>query len=313
MSRVLAGNYPVSRETAERVQAAVDLLSYSAQASARSLATGRADAFAVVVSEPLSTFFADPTFARILQGITDTLASTEIAPILLPTATPDEQAKALRLITSRTVDAVIHLSPWTDQGLLVSLLHTHIPVVICGQDSRFEAAGHFSFVYSDDRAGGRAAAEHLAHLGRTRPLAILGTPTQQAAQDRYLGYTEVFPQLDQARTRWGGWGSSDGRAAMTDLLQRHLDFDSVLAGSDRIARGVIDVLRDSGLHVPHEVAVIGYDDDPSALSTSPTITTIAQPMHEQGRVACEIALDMIEGGPQRTEILATHLRKRQSA
>lgn len=60
VSRVLAGNYPVSRETADRVRAAVDLLSYSAKASARSLATGRADAFAVVVSEPLATFFADP-------------------------------------------------------------------------------------------------------------------------------------------------------------------------------------------------------------------------------------------------------------
>ncbi|MCI6556260.1 MAG: LacI family DNA-binding transcriptional regulator [Schaalia hyovaginalis] len=313
VSRVLAGNYPVSRETADRVRAAVDLLSYSAKASARSLATGRADAFAVVVSEPLATFFADPTFARILQGITDTLGSTEIAPILLPTATPEEQAKALRLITSRTVDAVIHLSPWTDQGLLVSLLHEQIPVIICGQDARFESAGRFSFVYSDDRVGGRTAAEHLKSTGRRKPLAVLGTPSQQAAQDRYIGYTEVFPDLDHARTRWGGWGVADGRAAMTDLLSRHLEFDAVLAGSDRIARGVIEVLHEAGLDVPREIAVIGYDDDPSAINAAPTITTIAQPMHEQGAVACAIALEMIEGGPSRTEILPTLLRERQSA
>ncbi len=208
---------------------------------------------------------------------------------------------------------MIHLSPWTDQGLLVNLLHKQIPVIICGQDERLESSGRFSFVYSDDRIGARTAAEHLKSTGRQNPLAILGTPTQQAAQDRYRGYTEVFPQLDHLRTRWGGWGVSDGRAAMTDFLNRNFEFDAVLAGSDRIARGVIDVLHEAGRQVPQEVAVIGYDDDPSAANGTPTLTTIAQPMHEQGSVACAIAREMIEGGPRRTAILPTVLHQRQSA
>lgn len=314
VSRFLSGDYPIAPSTAERIREAVRSLDYTASASARSLATGRSDAIAVIVSEPLDTFFADPTFSRILQGIADALSETEIVPVLLPTVTATEQSKAFRLVTSQSVDAVIHLSPWADEGLLEQLHSQQIPVVLCGQDDRYESTGRFSLVYSDDRLGAAHAAEHLRARGVRSPVAILGAEGQPAASDRFAGYRDVFPELDADRIRWGGWSESAGAAAIRDLLSGpERGIDGLLAASDRIARGAISVLLGAGLRVPEDVAVIGYDDHPTALDGSPRLTTVAQPMHAQGETACTIAREMIAGAEPRTVLLPTELHVRESA
>lgn len=313
VSRYLSGDYPVAPSTAERIRIAVRDLDYTASARARSLATGRSDAIAVIVSEPLDTFFADPTFSRILQGIADALSDTEIVPVLLPAATATEQSKMFRLVTSQTVDAVIHLSPWSDEGLLEQLQTQQIPVVLCGQDDRYEPGGRFALVYSDDRVGAAHAAQHLYDRGVEHPVAILGVAGQPAATDRLTGYREVYPELILNRVRWGDWSESAGAAAMTDLLRSGGPIDGVLAGSDRIARGAIAVLLEAGLDVPNDVAVIGYDDHPTALDSAPQLTTVAQPMHAQGETACRVAREMIAGAEPRTILLPTDLRVRESA
>ncbi|MDC4233141.1 LacI family transcriptional regulator [Actinomyces sp. B33] len=313
VSRVLSGTYPVSERTARAVRRAVDDLDYTASARARSLATGRADAIAVVVSEPLDVFFADPTFSRILQGIADELSGTETVPVLLPTATRAEQRKALRLVLNQSVDAVVHLSPWVDSGLLDELIDHRVPVVLCGQDDDPERMRRFSLVYSDDRLGAADAAEHLVRRGARRPVAILGVPDQPAAVDRLSGYRQAYPDLDGSRIRWGGWSEAAGALAMRELLDAGVDFDALLAGSDRIARGAMSVLRAEGLDVPGDVAVIGYDDHPVAVEQAPRLTTIAQPMHLQGRTACRLAREMVAGGEPRTIVLPTELRVRDTA
>ncbi len=313
VSRVLAGNYPVSQETADRVHHAVQRLSYTASSRARSLATGRSNAVAVVVSEPLDTFFADPTFARIVQGVSDFLSHTEVVPVLLTTTTKVEQRKALRLITNQTVDAVIHLSPWSDEGLLDSLLNQQVPVVVCGQDERFERRGRFSFVYSDDRLGAAQAARHLRERGAQSPVAILGVPGQPAASDRLEGYRQVFPGLEDHRTAWGGWSEADGASAMQDFLRSGITFDAVMAASDRIARGALSVLSRAGRQVPADVLVVGYDDHPSATGLSPHLSTVSQPMHAQGETACRLAQEMVEGRPPRTVVLPTTLHVRETS
>lgn len=201
------------------------------------------------------------------------MSDTRVVPVLLPTATPQEQGKAYRLITSQTVDAVIHLSPWADQDLLDSLASQHVPTVVCGQDEGLEKDSPFSFVYSDDRLGAVQAAE---------------------------------------RVRWGDWSERASAAAMRSILDQGLSLDAVLAGSDRIARGAIEVLRQAGRDVPADVSVIGYDDHPTAVGLSPALTTIAQPMHAQGETACLLAQDMVEGATARTILLPTELKERET-
>ena len=88
--------------------------------------------------------------------------------------------------------------------------------------------------------------------------------------------------------------------------------DGLLAGSDRIAVGAMTALAASGRSIPGDVSVIGFDDHAVSTRTSPPLTTIRQPLLEQGRLAAEMALGMIDGEPPRTVVLHTELIERDS-
>lgn len=315
VSRVLADNYPVAEATKKLVRDTVEKMGYTASVQARSLATGRADAVAVIVSEPLDNIFGDQTFARILRGITDAMSETEIIPILLPTATETEQRKTLRLVTNQAVDAVIHISPWADAGLLKALAAEEVPTVICGQSQGIspDVAEKFSFVYSDDFEGAKFAANYMRGIGAKNPVAVLGVPDQPASIERLAGYREVFPQLQGERITSGAWTELFGAHSIEKFIADGVPFDSVFAGSDRIAQGVNAALRRAGMSVPEEVKVIGYDNNSVATEIAPYLTTIAQPMIAQGRAAFELARELISGLPARELVLPTELIVRDSA
>ncbi|XCB30931.1 LacI family DNA-binding transcriptional regulator [Arcanobacterium hippocoleae] len=313
VSRVLAGDYPVSEETAQKVNFAVEKLRYTASSRAKSLATGRSNAIAVVISEPLDLFFADPTFSRILHGISQKLTDTEIVPVLLSSVTAKEQEKTYRLISNQTVDAVIHLSPWADKGLLDRLSESEVPVVLCGQYGKLNFANRFASVYSDDELGGKQAAEYVFQKNVRNPVVIMGNKDQPAAVERLNGYRKVYPNLSPERILWGDWSEETGVSGCKEILQRGMQFDCILAGSDRIARGAIAVLAQNNIMVPNQCLVIGYDDNPLARTLSPKLTTISQPMHEQGEKACEVALDLINGAAVQIVQLPTSLIIRETA
>lgn len=313
VSRVLKGTYPASQATVDAVHRAVEELGYVPSVRARALATGRADAIAVVLSEPFDYLFEDPTFAAIMKGIFDAMSGTQFVPVVLQVSTAVEQKKALHLISNQAVDGVIHLSPWSDEGLLDALVKHPIPVVLCGQTRDDTHAREFSVVYADDQAGAEAAAQHLLDRGVESPIAVLGDRTQPAAIDRLYGYREIFgDRLDDSRIHFGGWSEQDGVVGLNAILSRGATFDGILAGSDRIARGILGVLRTLNLSVPEEVKIIGFDDHELATGFSPRLTTIAQPMHYQGERAFALALEMISGAGPTTEILETELKIRET-
>ncbi len=99
---------------------------------------------------------------------------------------------------------------------------------------------------------------------------------------------------------------------MRRLLEAHPDIDGVLAGSDRIAVGVMGALALAGRSVPGDVSVIGFDDHAVAATSTPPLTTVRQPMLQEGRIAAELALAMVDGEPPRTVVLAMELIERAS-
>jgi DNA-binding LacI/PurR family transcriptional regulator len=97
------------------------------------------------------------------------------------------------------------------------------------------------------------------------------------------------------------------------LLADIPEVDALLCGSDRIAAGALSVLRQRGLTVPEDIAVIGFDDHPLAAHTDPPLTTIAQPMKGEGETAVELVLKLIDGAQPRTVVLPMELVQRASA
>jgi len=99
---------------------------------------------------------------------------------------------------------------------------------------------------------------------------------------------------------------------MHQILAREIAFDGVLCGSDRIAAGVITALNEAGLSVPADVSVVGFDDHEIAARCVPALTTVRQPLREEGHMAANIALDMIKGAEPTTSVMHMQLIQRDS-
>jgi LacI family transcriptional regulator len=101
---------------------------------------------------------------------------------------------------------------------------------------------------------------------------------------------------------------------MTELLSRDLPIDAVFAGNDEMAQGALLAMNQAGVRVPDDVALVGFDDTPTAQELSPQLTTVRQPVYERGAQAAELLLDLIEGvvTEPRHVLLPTQLIVRQS-
>jgi DNA-binding LacI/PurR family transcriptional regulator len=313
VSRVLNSSERVLPATRETVQRAIDAIGYQESWQAKSLATGRAGAIGVLLTEPFDDVYTDPTFAALLRGVYDRLATTDVVPILLQASSERERQKAVSLLQRRAADAVIHLTPYVDDGLLPHLVNEGIPTVVTGRPAHGELEGSFSAVYSDDVAGARLAAHHAAERGRTRPLVVMGPRDNPASVERVQGYREVFADLSDDAVVFGGWDSRSGRAAVEAAVRGQRELDVVLAGSDRIALGVLDALASHGMRVPEDVSVIGFDNHPLATSTIPALTTVEQPLRAEGEAAAELALALLAGEKPTVQELAMRLVVRASA
>lgn len=314
VSRVVNGLDLVTPETRERVEAAMRDAGYVVSYQARSLATGRTGAVALLVTEPLEELWRDPTFASLLQGIYSALSPTDLTPLLLQASSPSEQMKTGSQIEQGVADGVIHLTPYIGAELLQLLAQQPRPVVLCGRLPGDPFAGRHSTVYADDVIGAQKCAHYLASRGRSRPAAILGPPDNPASIDRLEGYRTVYgTALSDAQVRHCGWDEYSGALATEDLLRSGAQFDALLCASDRIAVGAIRVLQQHGVAVPASVAVVGFDDHPLAAEVRPALTTVAQPLQSEGMVAAELLREQLEGGEPRDVVLPMELRIRESA
>lgn len=157
----------------------------------------------------------------------------------------------------------------------------------------------------------RLAVEHLLSCGRTRIAHITGDPDYAAAQDRAVGVRAALAEagLDLVGdTRFSTWSEQWGRDASAQLLAQHPDVDGIVCGSDQIARGVLDTLRDLGKDVPGDVAVIGYDNrEVLAVNARPELTSIDANLQQLGRAAAMRIFEAIEGAEAEADTGVHHL------
>lgn len=313
VSRVLNGSDLVTEETRTQVEQAMQEAGYVVSYQARSLATGRSNAVALLITEPFQDMWIDPTFASILGGTYSALSSTPLTPLLLQASTPAEQSKVRSLLEQGVVDGIIHLTPYVDTVLLEHLSTMRTPTVLCGRLPGDPYVSQFSTVYADDEIGAELAAEHLAERGRSLPVALLGPRANPAALDRLKGYRAVLRDLlPDERVHFGEWDERSGYQAAAQLLATDMSIDSLLCASDRIAVGALKALEEAGRSVPEDVSVIGFDDHPLAAQSTPPLTTVAQPMVSEGEAAVSLLTELLEGGAPRTEVLPMELKRRES-
>lgn len=314
-SRVVNGDRRVAESSRSAVEAAVKELGYTPNRAARSLVTRRSDSIAVVIPEPTTQLFGDPFFPRVLRGISDALAEEELALVLLMPQGRGDEVRVERYLAAGHTDGVILVSLHGSDPLPRDLQRRGIPVVVGG---RPPGAG-IPYVDVDNRGGAGLAVEHLLDTGRRHVATIAGPQDMPPGADRLAGYHETLAraglEVADRLIEVADFTLDGGRAAMERLLDRAPEIDAVFAASDLMAMGALDALAGAGRGVPHDVAVVGFDDSPTAAAARPPLTSVRQPIEEMGREMARLLLHGMRNadGPPRRVILDTSLAIRQSS
>ena len=307
-SKSLNGRQQVRAETRERVLSAAEQLSFSPNVLARHLLSGRSGTIGLVTHD-LEGRFSIP----VLMGAEDA-AGTGKTSVLLCDARGDalREQYHVQALLGRRVDGLMVVGARPDPR--ASLGDLPVPVVYAYAPSEDPAD---MSVVTDNVLGGRLVAEHLLACGRTRIAVVTGDATYGAAHDRVAG---VRAGLDAAgvgltgEPLYGSWSEEWGRAAAALVLAQHPDVDAIVSGSDHIARGVLDHLRETGRRVPEDVAVTGHDNwEILALNARPQLTSVDMDLEEVGRRAAALLFDAIEGRVRSgTEVVPCRLVPRAS-
>ncbi len=314
VSRVVNDQSGVREDVRRRVWQVIEETGYRPNLAARALASNRSGIISLVVPHAFSTLFADPYFPRLTQGITLACNGSDLSLTLFLFHNESEEAKLTRRIANATLfDGVIMASAQFEDPLIPHLIQNEVLLVMIGRQDRYP---EISFVDVDNLSGGYAATSHLLRLGYSRIAHISGPQNMVAGVDRLAGYRRAIDDRGQKYQEdlvvEGDFTEAGGYMAMQRLLAAKPD--AVFAASDQLALGAWRAIREAGLQVPYDIALVGFDDLLPAGSGRPQLTTIRQPVVRIGREAVNILLDVIENGPTppRRVIFDTELVIRES-
>jgi LacI family transcriptional regulator len=210
------------------------------------------------------------------------------------------------------LDGVIITATRAGDSLIPRLLESQVPLVVQG---RHEDPG-ISYVDTDNVTGAATAVGHLLRLGHRRVATITGPLDNTAAQDRKQGYLDAFRNrgrlVDEALIVSGDFTQASGYEAMQRLLPH--EPDAVFVASDTMAMSALRAIREAGLTVPGDIALVGFDDLPQSATVDPPLTTVRQPIRRVGALAVETLIDILQNGfePPRRLVLPTELVIRDS-
>lgn len=279
-------------ETRRRVlQAAQDLGYKFVRRGTRADPTGQGTI--IFMADEVST---DPWMSLAFEGARDKALELGINVLLgVSHGDADVETNILAGFDKAPVLGVVYGTILTRQVQIAPALANRRLVLLNCYD---EGREHHS-VLPGDVLGGRAATDHLLKAGRKRIGFINGQQGVDAARDRLKGYRQALVSndipFDPALVRPGNWEPSAGYTMTHELMALKDPPDAIFCANDMMALGCYDALRELGLKVPQDVAVIGFDDREVAQYMHPPLSTLVLPHYEMGRVAVELILDDVGG------------------
>lgn len=289
VSNVLNRSDRVSPGTADRVRAAIERLGYVRNDAARQLRAGRSRSVGLLVRDVRNPFFTD-----VARGAEDAAADAGLTVLLgNSNESPERESAYLDLFEEQRVLGVLTSPVSEDLPRLVRLHERGTPVVLVDREA---SDGRLSSVAVDDVAGGYIAVSHLADIGRQR-IAFVGGPVSiRQVSDRLTGARQAAAERREVSLQHVSTESLTvlaGRAAGKQIREMRADQrpDAIFAANDLIAVGVLQALTMmSGVRVPEDIALIGYDDIDFAAATVVPLSSVRQPSALLGRTAMELLL-----------------------
>lgn len=290
VSNTLNGTGYVSKATRERVMAAVRELGYQPSAIARGLKLGRTNTIALIIPT-IST----PMFSEMIEGIEEVTAAAGYNLILCRSGRdPKRELTYLNLFRDGRVDGIILAAPKVEDPCFAEIANSTLPVVLVGGRSPNEDVPS---VVVDNRKGARDAISHLLTLGHKRIGFINGPLTVFDSRERFEAVREALTEAGMAFEerfyREGDFTRASGYAATKDIMSQDARPTALFVGSDAMAIGAMQALKDMKLRIPDDVALVGFDDIKYAQYLEPPLTTVRQPAYQVGSRATRLLLNLI--------------------
>lgn len=304
-----SASYAVNRagslgeETRAHILKVAEDLGYRQNLAARATRTGRTGAIGLIVPD-----MTNPFFPGLMQSVVQRARASGYNVLIGDTAGDQaEEAEIVRQMIDRGVDGVIWF-PVNDENSIAAVAGD-LPIIVVDR-----TVPGFECIQADYAEGGRLAAEHLLSLGLDKIGIIAGPMVVKSMRDRCFAARDAIeragklaffvenafsPELES-----GVLAAIDGRTA-----------NGVFCGADQIAIGVLKHARKSGISVPEELAVVGYDDISWAEHSAPSLTTVEMPVDEMAVEAVEALLRRADGGSEnsRRVVFGVNLIARESA
>lgn len=301
VSRVVNGTGYVSDETREKVMTAVREMSYRPNGLARNLKRQRTDTVGLVLGD-----ISNPYSTELANAVREVLSARGYNLfICISEHSAKEDITAFESLVDHNVDGIIVATRSNAEGdeHLREIVEGDMPVIVVGRDFHHDLV---DFVAADNLTGGFEATRHLIDLGHRRIGFIGATLSNKGSLKRLQGYLNALEAHDieiderlitgrrEAVSQVPGYSTEKmGYEGMKRLLSLPNRPTAVFARNDFTAVGAMTAIKEAGLAIPKDVAIVGFDDIPLAVHTMPPLTTVRQPMRLQGQLAAEMLLRRI--------------------
>lgn len=302
-ARALGGYGSVSEKSRRRVLATARELGYHRNELAAALVAGSTRTVGLVVGD-----IENPFFASVVRGLAD-VVEVEGHTVLLANSDEDveRESHAVDALRSRQVDGLVVATAATnDLAHLRTVAASGRPVILI---DRPMPESEFDTVTVGNESGAAGAVSHLIDHGHSRIGIVTDDPAIASSAERLLGYRlahrEAGIEVDGRLVVQGGPGQEGGRLAAGALLELDLPPTALFTTSNLATYGALTAIRERGLRIPEDTALVGFDDFPLADVIKPPITVVSQPVDAIGREAGRLLLQRLAGDdrpPQRVEL-----------
>ncbi|HEY3411750.1 MAG TPA: LacI family DNA-binding transcriptional regulator [Armatimonadota bacterium] len=294
VSRVLGGDAGVDPAARDRIMDIVKRNGYQPHAQARSLRRQRSDTIGLAVRRTRQDFAKDPFYAELITAVMDRAAHQGYYLSISASRSADgERLFYDSLFASNRVDGLIILESLEHDERIERLRDHRFPFVLIG---RYDGSPDLFSVNNDNIGGAAMVVRHLLERGRKRIGYVSGPHDLTVSQDRLIGYRQG---LEDAGIRYdrdlvveADFGEQGGRSAAHRLLDQQPD--AILAIDDLIGLGALVSIKERGLRVPDDVALVGFNDSLFCPHTDPPLSSVSVNVNEIGAKAADLLIQRIE-------------------
>ncbi len=312
VSRVMNKTGPVAEATAARVQSAILELNFTPHAAARGLASRKTNTIGLILRDISGEFF-QPMLRGIEAG---TRAYGFDLLIHCTHRSADQDAAPHYPLSEHNSDGLLVFTASLDEAEIIRLHGAQFPLVLL---HRSPPTGlNIPCVTVENKSGARKLVDYLIERRGYRRIAFLtGPESQEDSYWREMGYRESLAAhgipYDPDLMAVGGFDEQGGKNGAKTLLERGKKIDAIFAGDDDTSIGVLAYLKETGVRVPEDIAVVGFDDIPLARHLTPPLTTVRAPIEVAAREAVNQLVRLIRTGEtEQLVLLPTELVIRRS-